>query len=167
MQALAEPITDIHGHVERSMPGWLMAHVLESMRQNANMTVRQDFETLVNKASVAHLQQLPRETQMMVARAVERDGYAILKASNQDNVVSLLASVAAMLVTFHNRGVDVEQNSLLVALAFADEALEGDQETGEVGSWGTKHSIVLAAQKMEREARKLGYFLPLILHTTH
>jgi len=150
-----------HARVQKGLPGFMISLVLASMK-NVGLEIRKDLEDLAGKASVLSVKDLPPVARQTVARAIEKDGYDILKASNEDQLPALLAGVCVMFVNLQKRGHDVEENAMLVCLAIAGEAT-GEDEQDEDGAYGRISTIMDAARKMEKEARHRGYFSHLIL----
>ncbi len=138
--------------LEQGLPGYMFSLLFESLRQNHGLTVRADLEELANKASILPLQNATRFEQVSIGKQMQDEGHAILSAANEDNIPTLTAGLARLICTLASRGVYVEDNALMVALAIASEA-------DETNDWGRPKSINKAMVKIDNAARSLGYFV--------
>lgn len=144
-------LKDFQKVAQIGLPGFMLSLVMDSIVKSGTWEIRGDFVDQINKASSAVLQQRGGEDTQRIAVAIERDGYSILKAANEDHLPTLMAALALQIVKYSERGIEIEENSFLVSLAIMDEALE----TKEYGSPG---HLAAVAGRMEKEARRLGYF---------
>lgn len=144
--------------VQAALPGFMLNLALVSLFNQTHQRLRADYEQLVGKASALPLQGLLPAEQIMNAEAIETEGYAILKAAGTDDMKALTIGLCMMLIVFKDRGVDVEENSILVSLALV---MEAEEEEGS-DAWGPLAPAKEVAVKLENEARRRGFFSHLV-----
>ena len=145
---------EAHQIAELSLPGYLFSLLFDSLLRNDGLAVRQDLAELANKASVAQLNGRDRFTQVRLAQKLERDGHQILSAAGVEDLKLLTGSTARWLCAITMRNIPVEENGLMVALAIAAE-IDEDEDA----SWGNPKYMNVLMNKLDNEARKLGYFM--------
>lgn len=139
--------------VELGLPGFMLALLFDSLRKNMGLEVRSDLEELANKSSAVPLVELDMFTQRRIARQMESDGYAILKASNESDIRVLTGAVCRWLCLLATRKIGIEENALMVALAISAEIDEMED------SWGNPKYMNVLMSRIDNEARRLGYFV--------
>lgn len=140
--------------IELAVPAIMLALTHESLRMVGKL-VRQDMQTLTERALRDTVYGLDPLSKHVVADKATEDAVAILTAANEDDPETRWAMVAHFILKASQNGAAINREVQLIALAIEADNMEHGQASKH-GGW---RKIDEAAGKMENAARFRGLFL--------
>lgn len=140
--------------IELAVPSIMLALTHESLRMVGKI-VRQDMQTLTNRALRDTVHNLDPLSRHVVADRATEDAVAILTAANEDDPETRWAMIAHFVLKASQNGAPINREVQLIALAIEADNMEHGQASKH-GGW---RKIEEAAGKMENSARLRGLFL--------
>jgi hypothetical protein len=159
MTAIILPQTEKERAMVQACLPAAMFELLFTSLLNDGYDVRLDMKEYAGKASVAPLMQEPPLDPFTVKRLAERvqkDGYDILKNAGTDDPRFLVGGLARYLVRMKADGIDLSQDTTIIALGICAEMDDG------VEDWGKKLVVDRIAGRLEKNFREKGYMFKLV-----